>query len=343
LTESEKQIRITPYSTDRKDEIADLLNVALKAKLVGRRDADYWAWKHEDNPFGRSLMLLAEADGRLVGVRAFMRWLLQVNGRTISAAKPVDSVTHPDYQRQGVFKRLTLEACQVARQEGVELLFNTPNANSLPGYLKMGWRKAADMALSVRLLRPISAACGLAKWKLRKGEAPDASTFFREPPASASDVLANEAAGIDKLLDKRNRDGRLSTKVDAEFLRWRYGAHPHIRYFAESVKTEGRLDGVMFYRTNFRVGMREIMLDDVLVRDGALNTTQQLLRNLILGARANYVLTHGSQLKHLRHSWFHTIPRRRINLVANELSGSLSPSPFEAENWSLCLGDLEGL
>ncbi len=44
------------------------------------RTPELFAWKHFENPFGRSLMLVAEADGVIAGFRAFMRWQLEVPG-----------------------------------------------------------------------------------------------------------------------------------------------------------------------------------------------------------------------------------------------------------------------
>ena len=176
------EVGIVPYSGGREREIVDLLNLCLGRKLTGERDAAYWAWKHELNPFGRSVLLLAEVDGQLVGVRAFMRWQLTANGHVMHAAKPVDTVTHPDYQRRGIFKRLTTEACEVARRDGIGLLFNTPNGNSLPGYLKLGWQRVTELPLRVRLQRPVGAVGRLASWRLRNREVPALEEFLSRSP-----------------------------------------------------------------------------------------------------------------------------------------------------------------
>ena len=54
--------------------VVDLLTLALGAGPAGRRPPEFFRWKHLENPFGRSLMLVAEADDRIVGLWAFMRW-----------------------------------------------------------------------------------------------------------------------------------------------------------------------------------------------------------------------------------------------------------------------------
>jgi len=76
-------VSIVLDSANRRAEIAELLNLCLGHKLTGQRDADYWAWKHERNPFGPSILLLAEADGQLVGVRRVEsgEWRAESGGR----------------------------------------------------------------------------------------------------------------------------------------------------------------------------------------------------------------------------------------------------------------------
>jgi len=336
-----------PYSGGREREIVDLLNLCLGRKLTGERDAAYWAWKHELNPFGRSVLLLAEVDGQLVGVRAFMRWQLTANGHVMHAAKPVDTVTHPDYQRRGIFKRLTTEACEVARRDGIGLLFNTPNGNSLPGYLKLGWQRVTELPLRVRLQRPVGAVWRLASWRLRNREVPAQEEFFREAPTSAANVLDRESAGIRELLAQTCASAQLRTIRTIEFLSWRYASHPHIPYYAEIVADAGRLDGILFYRTNFRAGLREVMIDDLVVREDAEDSVKRLLGKLLRRTKTDYVLAHGSEqtpiVQTLRKSGFHKLPRRRITLVARALADEVVPDPLQASNWSLSLGDLEGL
>ena len=72
-------------------------------------------------------------------------------GSTLHAVRAVDTATHPDHQGRGLFTALTMHALEACRAEGVAFVFNTPNAQSRPGYLKMGWREVG---------RPPGRACG---------------------------------------------------------------------------------------------------------------------------------------------------------------------------------------
>lgn len=345
MTITQAECQLVPYGASREQEIVALLNLCLGPKLAGQRTEEYWSWKHERNPFGPSIMLLAESDGRLVGVRAFLRWRLRCGDETLEAAKPVDTVTHPEFQRMGIFTRLTTAACQQARELGIRLLFNTPNRNSLPGYLKLGWNEVGTLPLHFKLLRPLGAAWRAACWRLGGGTQ-QAEDFFRAPPDPAADTLGDDAA-FPSLLIGAASVPRLSTARSLEFYRWRYSQHPNISYFAESIRHDGRLDGVLLYRASVRSGLREIMIDEMLLRESGPALVRELIDRLQARVRADYIVVRGTpepaMSAALRGAGFHQMPRRGITLAARPLDEALPVNLFDAGHWALSLGDLEGL
>ena len=133
----------------------DLLTTSLGGGPAGERPAAFFRWKHLDNPFGRSLMLVAESEGTIVGLRAFLRWEFHAAGVLVSAVRAVDTATHPRLRRRGLFSRMTGEALTALEGQS-DLVFNTPNEKSLPGYLKLGWREmGGGIPIWVRVRRPV--------------------------------------------------------------------------------------------------------------------------------------------------------------------------------------------
>ena len=118
------------------------------------RYRELFAWKHERNPFGPSLAWVVERGGRVVAVRLFMRWEFRRGGATLRAVRAVDTATHPDHQGRGLFTALTQHAVEACRTDGVAFVFNTPNEQSRPGYLKLGWREVGRLRTAVRPGRP---------------------------------------------------------------------------------------------------------------------------------------------------------------------------------------------
>ena len=125
-------VDVRPYRDADEQAVLGLLSDALGGGPAGTRPAEFFRWKHLENPFGRSFMLVAEADGRIVGLRAFMRWEFVAGDRRFRAVRAVDTATHPDHQGKGIFSRLTLEALDALRDQA-DFVFNTPNEKSLPG------------------------------------------------------------------------------------------------------------------------------------------------------------------------------------------------------------------
>jgi len=117
------------------DEIIKLLN----ANFETNHTKEAFLWKHFENPFGKSYGLLAIDENKIVGLRMFMRWEFLCDKRVVNSIRPVDTCTDHEYRGQGLFKKITLEGLQNIQEE-YELVFNTPNSNSRPGYLKMGWK-----------------------------------------------------------------------------------------------------------------------------------------------------------------------------------------------------------
>lgn len=118
------------------DEIIALLHKSFTSDHTKEK----FIWKHFDNPFGKSYGLLAIDNNLIVGLRMFMRWEFKKGDRVIKAIRPVDTCTHPEYQGRGIFKKLTLTGLENIKNE-YDLIFNTPNEKSRPGYLKMGWQE----------------------------------------------------------------------------------------------------------------------------------------------------------------------------------------------------------
>src|SRR5207247_2560043 len=114
----------------------------------------FFRWKHVDNPFGRSFMLVAEAEERILGLRAFMRWRFAAGGREVGAVRAVDTATHPDFQGRGIFSLLTRAALDSLPAD-VGFVFNTPNEKSGPGYLKMGWHEVGRIPIAIRVRNPM--------------------------------------------------------------------------------------------------------------------------------------------------------------------------------------------
>lgn len=128
--------------------IVDLLKLSLGQSVV-EKSSKIWNFKHTENPFGYSHVLIAQENQDFVGVRAFMKWNWQLNNQVWVAYRAVDTATHPNFQGKGIFKKLTLQALDDVQENQETFVFNTPNDKSRPGYLKMGWVIVDSLPISI--------------------------------------------------------------------------------------------------------------------------------------------------------------------------------------------------
>lgn len=128
----------------------------IKEGLDDTYTESFFRWKHVQNPFGQSFGFLVEDEGTIIGLRMFMFWKFIKDKQKKTAIRPVDTVVDKKYRGKGLFKKLTLKGIEMCKGR-FDFVFNTPNENSLPGYLKMGWNLLEDSPdIKMGLLNPFS-------------------------------------------------------------------------------------------------------------------------------------------------------------------------------------------
>lgn len=169
-----------------------------------------WKYKHLENPFGKSIVLIADENKEIIGVRAFMRWEWQFGVEKFQALRAVDTATHPNHQGKGVFKKLTLEAVQNSKANNYHFIFNTPNEQSRPGYLKMGWKQVGEIFVGIK------PSFSFLKFKNTRKSYEIKKNITNEHIDSLCREWNNKLAAKSGLF----------TPKSAEMLRWRYEENP---------------------------------------------------------------------------------------------------------------------
>ncbi|MER5354010.1 GNAT family N-acetyltransferase [Kitasatospora sp. NPDC002551] len=345
------ELTFRPLAESDQPAVLDLLTTSLAGGPTGTRTTEFFAWKHHRNPFGASPGMVAESpDGRLAGVRLFLRWQWRQDGAPVAAVRPVDTATHPDFRGRGVFRRLTVELLDQVADE-TALVFNTPNADSLRGYRGMGWQELGRVPITVRAVRPAAFARGVRAALARRpaGPARPAAEDCRLPTAAAW-LAAREEAGergpLAELLRERaaadSADHRLAVHRTPEFLRWRYGEAPGLDYRVLTVDRGGELTGLAVGRPRRRGPLAEFTLAEVIVRPGDRDSAARLLRAAARESGCDHVATHLSPGTEAAHAALRTgylrAPRTGMTFVARTPAG---PTPLTLADWRFSLGDLE--
>lgn len=255
---------------------------------------------------------MVEGD-EIIGVRLFMRWRFVGLGRAWSAVRAVDTATHPDHQGRGIFKSLTLHALEAVKEEGVDFVFNTPNNQSRPGYLKMGWQDVGTLRPRLRpRLRSLRDILGARVPASHWGE-----------PLLCGIAVRNVA---DEIVEPDLATPALVTSRSPGFTRWRY---PEDLLGYRAFRTKGELAIV-------RCRRRGSIIEAVLAElhgdpQGRTDQAGSLLR--MTGADAVVTLGNGAR------RGFVPVPVGGPTLVQRPIGPV--PPPTTASGWRLTLGDIE--
>ncbi len=246
--------------------IVDLLKKTLGENSTPK-SINYWIWKHVDNPFGESSVLVAENNDQLTGVRAMMQWKWQKGSDLFNALRAVDTATHPDYQGKGVFSILTQKSVVLAKEEGINFIFNTPNRKSLPGYLKLGWVSAGKLTVGISFH----------------------FSFFTK--SKKIKQVTMDFSLLDNLCRRWNmlqqKSDELFVPKSAAYLTWRYVDNPVINYFVFSDET---LFLAMYIRQTKNV--TELRISELICCSSTsqdCRKVKSLIRNFAADKKANLI------------------------------------------------------
>jgi GNAT superfamily N-acetyltransferase len=269
------------------DDRPAVLNL-LADSLGWERDqtfADFFRWKHEENPFGASPAWVAVEDDVVIGFRTFLRWEFEhPDGRLRRAVRAVDTATSPAHQGRGIFRRLTLTAVDELTADGIDFVFNTPNANSRPGYLRMGWSRVGRLPIVVRIGGVASA------FRMRASRVPaERGPVATTAGGAAAEVLAH--ADVPDLLASVGAPSGLRTARSPAYLRWRYGLEA-LGYRAIAIDDEPAA-GLAIFRVRRRGDATEAGISELIVPNGAAVARRRLLGLVAHRTGADYAIRVG--------------------------------------------------
>ena len=190
-------------------KIVELLKLSLGESVV-EKSSTIWNFKHVDNPFGPSHVLVATDDEKFVGVRAFMKWNWQLENQVWVAYRAVDTATHPDFQGKGIFKKLTLKALDDVQENQETFVFNTPNDKSRPGYLKMGWVVVDSLPIAI---------------------VPTILYIFQKTIINTNQIETNRLKELCEIHNKvLSENNIIFTPKSVSYLKWRFENNPMQKY-----------------------------------------------------------------------------------------------------------------
>jgi len=262
---------------------------------------------------------VADDGGRVVAFRTFLRWEFARGGEVLRAVRAVDTATDPDYRGKGLFRALTLRAVDQLAGEGVAFVFNTPNDQSRPGYLRMGWRDVGRVPAAFSPRSPSSA--------LRLVRARVPADRWSQVLETGEDIGGwVDRGGPTSYRDDARHVREIRTNVSEAYLRWRYGLAPlYYRVFDVGA-------AALVVRLRRRGASSEL---SVVEGFGSQRDADHFARRLLGDIGADYALRSGPASPA---AGFVALPGGGPRLTWRALA---EPGMPPLPNWRLSLGDLE--
>ncbi len=210
-------------------EKEDFHNVQSLFKLVFKKDyltEDFWHWRYDQNPFGGGIIKLLTDGQKLIGFYAICASELFIpNYGNMNAMLSLNTMTHPDFEKKGVFPYLAREAYAAAFEKGFGLIYGFPNKNSIQSFQKkLNWiTKPVDFSFEYNI--------------------EDIRSSQKLPPLGSrvfhSAKVTNFNLKIDELWNRSKSDeSYISIPRTSSYLNWRFISNPYSKYHCYLVKTE---------------------------------------------------------------------------------------------------------
>jgi GNAT superfamily N-acetyltransferase len=289
--------RLESYTPSEREDYLRLLRAAWGEAALSGEEFDWWFTR---NPAG-SLMSVARANGRIVGVASHSLYRMVLEGEERLAAFSVHATTDASARGQGIFPSLERKHEDEARSRGAAVALAFASKPTEPIFRSLGWTPIAHLRLWARPL----------------------PSFAR--PRTSADRIEGFDEDSDAAAGWPNHIVR-----DARYLNWRYVDSPRGYECFRSA------DGFAVLGHKRQRGQPIALVAD-LVADDPAPLLRACLAAARRGTRAVFALPGPGQLRHYARLGF--VPTNRsLDFMGRELGGRLNTDPSA---WRFTLGDTD--
>lgn len=238
-----------------------------------------WCWIYKENPAaaGKIWIWLAEHEGRIVGQYAVIPVAMSIAGKNVLGAQSVDTMTHPDYRRQGIFETLARKVYEQAHTDGIHIVYGFPNQSSYPGFVEklnwfdittvqimfkpLNWENALKPKIDNRFLLKLTAIGGSILQKV---------VYRTQKTPIIKDLAITQTSSFDERVnrfwDKVSQRYPIMVVRDKDYLNWRYVTVPDASYLIYVAEIAGEICGYIVLRYVQEEGVKVSTIFDILAQ-----------------------------------------------------------------------------
>jgi hypothetical protein len=200
-------------------------------------DDSYFKWKYFDNPAGQAIVYEALYNGKTVGSYGIIPEFYWIDGVVKKTYQAVEAMTHPNFQRKGLFVKLAQLVLQDSLQQNKEILMIAfPGAQSIGGFInKLNWKL-------INNCNYIFLPNFLFKLKNHNKSNTD---FHIVKFNEANDMLLN-------YLEATQPHTKISKVINKEIFRWKILDNPRLKYNTIGIVNNSELIGISVYRVDYQ-------------------------------------------------------------------------------------------
>lgn len=335
------------------------LDKSVHPSLERNRDQwmRWWRWMYKENPAGNGRIWLADHDGKIVGQYAIIPVVMKIVSETITGSQSLDTVTHPDYRRQGMFETLAKEVYREAARDSIHIVYGFPNEFSYPGFIKkLGWFDVAAMQTMVKPLNWGNALKTRVNNKLLLklcaigGSLLDKTIYSAKKTPVMEGLTVTQISSFDERINefwaKVSTQYQIMVVRNKDYLNWRYVTVPDVDYTIYVAEKAREIYGYLVLRCMQREQAKLGVIFDILAQSEQV--AQYLISKVLQHCRQEKVdlvyssiIANKTHLNAIRKNGFISMPS-----VKGERFCGYSSSPHiskefleDPQNWLVQIGD----
>lgn len=267
---------VRPYREGDEEKILELWKAVYPEREYDREKwMRWWRWMYQDNPVGVGKIWLAEYDGKIVGQYSLISMNVKVGNEILKASQNIDLMTHPGYQRQGIFSRLERKALDEAEKAGVSITIGFSNDTAYPGHIKSGW---FDVYSPQIMFKPLNWGNAL-KVKINNksllklgaigGGVLERTIYQAKNPPFVRDLTINQISSFDDRINEFwtsvSNQHQIMVVRNKDYLNWRYGT-PDVNYAIFVAEKAGEICGYLILQAREQRDVEVVSIFDIMAQ-----------------------------------------------------------------------------
>lgn len=219
-----------------------------KASLLRDVDLNYFNWKYVNNPAGEVIAFEATHNGNVAAFYGMIPEKYNVNGKEVIIYQSMDTMTHPDYQKKGLFVTLAKMCYNYILEINPSTFFiGIPGSNSIYGFVnKLDWKNIHNSSY-VFLNRTLFKSYNFFNSKNSKIKIKEINNF---------EMLKSEELNYN-LTDSN----LIQPLISNDLIKWKVFQHPYKKTHLISIYDSNQLIGFCIYSIDENIKIEFLQLD----------------------------------------------------------------------------------